>query len=301
MVKHFLNLFIHIIIGMKAEELIKKRDIPGLIKYYEENTGITSLDWEKQFKSLNEFKNFMHEFTLENSKRAVKQGLLQDDLVSVYVNYLDVLDELINSWFERVFELFTLYYPEASIKAQDLNTFAQIKKLDRKTLSKLFKVDEKSMGMDFAKEDVILLDESIRTLNSLISQKSDFESRIKDLVIRLAVNTSNVAGEIVAARLIAVAGSLRRLSLMPSSTIQVLGAEKALFRHLRSRKAKPPKHGLIFHSRFVSSVDPKHRGKMARALASKISIASKVDYYKGDLIWKKLVSSLEAKLKGLKK
>ena len=118
--------------------------------------------------------------------------------------------------------------------------------------------------------------------------------------MKRAPNTSRVAGVLVASRLISAAGGLKKLMLMPSSTIQVIGAEKALFRHLRGR-AKPPKHGIIFQSPFVNGAPLKHRGKMARALASKISISSKVDYYNGEPVWQKLIAGLEAKMKGLKR
>ncbi|MBN1923899.1 MAG: hypothetical protein JW791_04020 [Nanoarchaeota archaeon] len=287
-----------------ALELFKNRDVKGLSSYYENNTIIGSLDTSSLipsvFKDFKEYKSFMHEFTVKNSIEAVRNSMVKDELVSVYVNFLNVLDELINAWFERVFELFTLYYPEASIKAQDLNTFTKITSIDKNLLSKLFNVDIKSMGLSFEKQDVLLLEQSINTLNSLISQKSDYEKRTIEVTEEIALNTAKVAGAIVAAKLISAAGGLKRLSLMPSSTIQVIGAEKALFRHLRGRKAKPPKHGIIFHSSYISGVDLKHRGKMARALASKISISSKVDYHKGEEIWPKLVKGLDAKLKGLK-
>jgi nucleolar protein 56 len=288
---------------MKAVELFKNKDINGLIRFYKENKEREALSVESlvpsAFKTIEEYKKFMHEFTIQFSVQGVREGLSVDDLISVYVSFLDSIDGLINDWFERVFELFTLYYPEASIKAKDLESFNKIKKLDKKSLSRLFKVDSDSMGMEFKKEDVKILEHTINTLKDLIDKKKGFEKRTEKLVTDRALNTSKLAGSIVAARLIAAAGSLKRLMLMPSSTIQVIGSEKALFRHLRS-KAKPPKHGIIFHSHFVSTAPPKHRGKMARALASKISIAAKVDYYKGELIWKKLVKDLENKLGGLK-
>jgi nucleolar protein 56 len=87
---------------------------------------------------------------------------------------------------------------------------------------------------------------------------------------------------------------------MPSSTIQVLGAEKALFRHLRTRSS-PPKHGIIFNTTYVSSAQLKHRGKIARALASKLVICIKMDYFKGKDISKELIDDLNKKIAGLKK
>jgi len=96
------------------------------------------------------------------------------------------------------------------------------------------------------------------------------------------------------ARLISIAGSLERLARLPSSTIQILGAEKALFRHLRSG-AKPPKHGVILQHPIVSGA--KNKGRAARKLASKTAIAAKMDFYGNRDISKKLKEDLEAKMK----
>ena len=93
----------------------------------------------------------------------------------------------------------------------------------------------------------------------------------------IAPHTLKIAGNIIGARLIEKAGSLKRLAELPSSTIQILGAEKALFRHLQSN-ARPPKFGVIFAHENISS--SKAKGKAARQLAAKISMASKKDYFR---------------------
>jgi len=283
--------------------MIKSRDFNGLIKHYNENSVPEPLILKelipKVFKTIDDYKNFMHEFCLKYSIKGVKEELSVDDLISVYVNMINILDELINEWFERVFELFTIYYPEASIKAKELKDFRKIKNADRKTLSKLFNAEPDSMGLDFDKEDEKVFEDAVKSLKGLASQKEKGEERLEKITNERAPNTSIVAGTIVAAKLIAAAHGLKKLMLMPSSTIQVIGAEKALFRHLRGR-AKPPKHGIIFHSKFVNNAPLKHRGKMARALASKISISSKVDYFKGEPIGDKLVRDLEEKRAKLK-
>jgi len=96
------------------------------------------------------------------------------------------------------------------------------------------------------------------------------------------------------AKLIALAGNLKKLVEFPSSTIQLLGAEKALFRHMRTG-AKAPKHGIIHEHPIVSKA--KEKGKAARAVADKISLAVKVDYFKGKFIGDKLRKELEEKFK----
>jgi len=98
----------------------------------------------------------------------------------------------------------------------------------------------------------------------------------------LAPNLSNLAGSILAARLIALAGGLDELARMPRSTVQVLGAEDALFAHLRG-DAPPPKHGVIYVHPYVRETSEEERGSAARAVAGKLTIAARVDRYAGDL------------------
>jgi RNA processing factor Prp31 len=127
-------------------KLFKEKNIKGLIKYYENNKKVKPLDIKelvpKIFKTIKEYEKFMHEFTIKYSTERIKKSLNEDDLISVYVNYLDSIDDIINNLFERVFEHYTLYNPEHSIKVQELKEFtgSEIKK-------------ETLMGMEFEKID----------------------------------------------------------------------------------------------------------------------------------------------------
>lgn len=107
----------------------------------------------------------------------------------------------------------------------------------------------------------------------------EIEKRAK----KVAPNLTALVGPIIAANLIADAGRLERLAKLPASTIQVLGAEDAFFRHLKTG-AKCPKHGTIFKVAEVRNAPKKLRGKIARALAAKLAIAARVDYYRGEFI-----------------
>jgi len=289
---------------MNYSDLLKKKDIDGIIEFFNENKKVFYTNIEtvvpSQFKNLDDYKKFLHEFCIKYSIDNIKKEMNDDDLIGVYVNFLDESDNLINSWFERVFEFFTLFSPEASLKLSELKNFLPVV-IDKKELDKEFNKKWESMGINLDKKDIDLLKSTKDMLKSLVEKKIIIEERLSEIVSKRAPNTSEVATPVVAARLISISGGLRRLMLMPSSTIQVLGAEKALFRHLRGRnKSRPPKHGVIFYSPYVSGVSPFHRGKMARALASKISICAKVDYFKGKSISKKLISDLDRKMKGLK-
>jgi nucleolar protein 56 len=97
----------------------------------------------------------------------------------------------------------------------------------------------------------------------------------------VAPNVKELLTAAVGARIISKAGSLARLATLPASTIQILGAEKALFRALKTG-ARPPKHGLLFQHPLIHSAPKWQRGKIARAVASKVAIAARIDYYRHD-------------------
>lgn len=115
----------------------------------------------------------------------------------------------------------------------------------------------------------------------------------------ISPNLSLLAGSVLAARLISRAGSLRRLSEMPSSTLQVMGAEKALFKHLKG-SAPSPKHGIIYRHPAVIGAQKRLRGKIARALAGKLAIAARLDY-NGAEVSLDLKSSLEKRLADIRR
>lgn len=122
----------------------------------------------------------------------------------------------------------------------------------------------------------------LETLESMQDELDRLEGTVTRQARAVAPNLSQLAGPLLAARLIAVAGSLEEIARMPSSTLQLLGAEGALFAHLRG-EATSPKHGLIFMHPAVRSAPPSERGAIARTLAGKLSIAARIDHYRGEL------------------
>jgi nucleolar protein 56 len=112
---------------------------------------------------------------------------------------------------------------------------------------------------------------------------------------QVAPNLRAVVGSSIGAKLISLAGSLEKLSRLPASTVQVLGAEKALFRSLKGR-ARPPKHGVIFQYPEIRGSPKKLRGKIARVLAGKITIAARVDAMAGEYIGDKLAADVKSKI-----
>jgi nucleolar protein 56 len=115
----------------------------------------------------------------------------------------------------------------------------------------------------------------------LADERENIRAFVESEAPRVAPNLAAIAGPILAARLIALVGGLEALAKKPSGTVQVLGAEDALFAHLHGR-APSPKHGVIYTHEYVSETRPEDRGSAARALAGKLSIAARVDYYSGE-------------------
>lgn len=122
-----------------------------------------------------------------------------------------------------------------------------------------------------------------QALNAVMQARERISEHITDTMKRIMPNTCAVATPILGAKMLSSAGGIKRFAGMPSTTVQLLGAEQALFRHLRG-KVPPPKHGILFNHPLVQKVHPKNRGKMARTLGNAIAIAVKVDYHKGEYV-----------------
>lgn len=149
--------------------------------------------------------------------------------------------------------------------------------------------DDAGAGVEYARElggkDPEEGDERIVALADRIVDLDDEAEELRAFIERLgpavAPNLSALAGPVLAARLISLAGDLESLAKKPSGTVQVLGAEDALFAHLRGHGSSP-KHGVIFTHEYVRGTDPDDRGSAARALAGKLSIAARIDHYSGE-------------------
>jgi nucleolar protein 56 len=141
--------------------------------------------------------------------------------------------------------------------------------------------------------------ELARVVLGLRDARAAMEREVSTAVESIAPNLSCLAGPVLAARLISRAGSLRRLAEMPSSTLQIMGAEKSLFKHLKGT-APSPKHGIIYRHPAVIGAQKRLRGKAARALAGKLAIAARLDY-NGAGFSPDLKASLEKRLADIKR
>merc|ERR1719502_2105597 len=135
-----------------------------------------------------------------------------------------------------------------------------------------------SMGQDIVEMDMANIDHFAHEVVKLAAMRQSLHDYLKAKMDLVAPNLAALIGEVVAARLIAHAGSLTNLAKCPASTVQILGAEKALFRALKT-KGNTPKYGLIFHSTFIGRAGAKNKGRISRYLANKCSIACRIDNF----------------------
>ncbi|MFB6209130.1 MAG: hypothetical protein ABEJ56_03245 [Candidatus Nanohaloarchaea archaeon] len=224
---------------------------------------------------------------LERTREKLKQGDDRDLFVMKAVNFLDESNRNFNSEMERFRDLYSLHFPELENEITDDGELISIldRGIEREELDAFSEMAENSTGTDLTEEDRQLLERLHSSLKQRIDNRDELESYIENIVEDEMENLSALLGPLLTARLVSLAGGLEELAKKPASTIQMLGAEKALFRYLRG-EGTPPKHGIIFEHSFVNSLPEDKRGKMARFLANKSAMAARLDEYgekfKGD-------------------
>lgn len=216
-----------------------------------------------------------------------------DTMIIQAVSLLDDLDKELNNYIMRCREWYGWHFPELSKIIPDHMTYvrtilalgmknhaatADLSEVieDEEVVNKIKEYAEISMGTDIADEDL----ENIKYLCQNIIELTEYRSQLFDYLrnrmMTIAPNLTILVGELVGARLISHAGSLMNLAKHPASTVQILGAEKALFRALKT-KHDTPKYGLIYHAQLVGQSNSQMKGKMSRMLAAKASLATRVD------------------------
>merc|ERR1712112_680086 len=156
-----------------------------------------------------------------------------------------------------------------------------------------------SMGMDISPVDLLNIDMFASRVIGISEYRKELSNYLRSKMSVVAPNLATLIGDTVGARLISHAGSLTNLAKCPASTVQILGAEKALFRALKTR-GNTPKYGLIFHSSFIGRAGAKNKGRISRYLANKCSIASRVDNFSEDaatVFGSKLKEQVDERLK----
>lgn len=228
----------------------------------------------------------------------------RDKILIQAINTLDELDDIINLLMEHLREFSSLNFPELSSVVKNPEVYAQAifdeEGIDPSLRKKIQEIKKESLGMEFKNEDEEAMKFLSQGVLSLYETKNKLENYIENLVRETCPNLNALLGPLLAARLISLAGGLKKLALMPSSTIQILGAEEAFFKFLKTGK-RPPKHGIIFQLPEIRTASRKMRGKLSRTLAGKIAIAAKTDFYKGNFIGDTLRKYFLKRVDSLKK
>ena len=224
-----------------------------------------------------EYIEILREVTLELARQKVVEAeSKQDRQIIQFVESIDDIDESINLLSERLNEWQGLKF--GHLKGEELE----------EAIISSEQIRHEALALDFALMVTRLRETRRHIADHISSEMGSF-----------APNLTHVAGALLGARLISKAGGLNNLAKMPSSTVQVIGASKALFRHLRYG-TKPPKHGIIYQHPLVNRSHASQRGKIARAVASKISIAARLDNFSRNLN-PELLQDLEKKVEKIKK
>jgi len=268
-------------------------------------------------KDTEEFSLWMHNVAMEIAKQRVKGAVEKRDLVVAQaIQTLDDLDRAINLLMSHVREWYGVHFPELDRLMEKHETYARlIVNLGSKenfTIEKLkdegipdqkaeaiAKVAEKSMGADLAEGDLQQIQASCRSMLSLYDLRQSLEGYLDKTMEEVAPNTKALVGSLLGARLIAISGGLSNLARRPASTIQILGAEKALFRSLKTG-TRPPKHGIIFQHTLLHDAKRWQRGKLARALAGKAAIAARTDAFGRRDISEWLKASLDKRVEEIR-
>ena len=216
-----------------------------------------------------------------------KSSQEEDKLLIQAINSVDDIDESISKLVERIRDWYTIYFPEMDTISNN-ETYTKLIALseNREDIIENFKDQfnediEYSSGADIEEADLLMLKSFAESIYSLQESRKELEVYIDSKMEAIAPNLRDLLGATLGAKLIAHIGSIKRLATYPASVIQIMGAEKAIFRHFKSGE-RPPKHGLIFQHPSVRGAKWWNRGKIARNLALKITLAVRKDVFSGE-------------------
>ncbi|MHA1972203.1 MAG: NOP5/NOP56 family protein [Candidatus Hodarchaeales archaeon] len=240
----------------------------------------------------------------------------RDIYIAQAINSIDDINSILNLIYARLSEWYGIHFPELKDLVRDNDQYITLVSktnaairteltedllihLSERRRELILSAAKESLGSGISPYDMKPIGDFANFGVEILKIKDSLEEYIEESMKEIAPNIQRIVGSLLGARLIALAGSLENLAKMSSGTIQVLGAEKALFRHLRSGE-DPPKHGVIFQSPYIHSVKKHVRGKIARALAAKLTIAARVDYFTGEFIGDTLLRDLDNKVNEIK-
>ncbi len=265
-----------------------------------------------------EFAEWLFNAELEYTRRKLRSAAQKRDLLAAQaIRAIDDIDKTVNLYVARLREWYSVHFPELNDLVKEHEDYVKIvaelghrSNITKENLvslgfseSKAEKIAEaarSSIGADLSEFDIEAVQTLARITAELYRLRRQLTEYIEQIMKEVAPNITALVGPLLGARLISLAGGLDKLARLPASTIQVLGAEKALFRALRTG-GKPPKHGIIFQYPDIHRSPRWQRGKIARALAAKLAIAAKVDAFSGRFIGDKLREDLRKRIEEIKR
>ncbi len=270
-------------------------------------------------ESEEEYSELAYEVGIKLSKRKVRETVEErDKMIIQAINTIDDIDRILNILTDRVREWYGIHFPEINkiVKKHDdfVTLVAELGHRDNFTKEKIKEVlpdfpdhlaekleeaAKDSMGAEMDEKDLQAVQRVAEIARELYEIRRKTADYIDESMDDVAPNIKALVGPLIGARLIALAGGLKEMARLPASTIQLLGAEKALFRHL-TKGTKPPKHGVIFQHPLIHRSPWWQRGKIARALAGKLAIAARIDAYSGEYRGDELKRQLEQRVKEIK-
>jgi len=270
------------------------------------------------FASEDEYREYLHNVSLELTRRKLRRFAQKRDLLAIQaIRAIDDIDKTLNLFAARLREWYSIHFPElddlskeheeyiklvAELGYRENFSLENLKKLGiaEGRAKRIAEAAKKSIGADLSEMDLTMIQTVARIWLELFELRRKLTDYIAQVMKEVAPNITALVGPLLGARLLSLAGSLEELAKLPASTIQVLGAEKALFRALRTG-GKPPKHGVIFQFPEIRKAPKWQRGKIARALATKLAIAARVDYFTGRYIGDELRKKLMERIEEIKK
>lgn len=239
--------------------------------------------------------SFMHEAMLGLGRLRSSEPIPRDKSLVQAIRCLDDQIATINLYNERLHEWYGMHFPELADLARDKRYAELIARYgDRDSILQELGMEMESIGSDMDDADIRAMMDLADTLDRLYEDSDRTELYIQGIVEETCPNMCAILGGPLAARMVSLAGGLERLASLPSSTVQLLGAEKAMFRSIRSGK-KGPKHGVIFQHPAIHRSPYWQRGKIARAIAGKVLIAAKIDQYHGEFAGDRLNAEIDAR------
>ena len=298
--------------GRKGELLTKAEYYSDLVKQ------IPKILVEKRFiANEDELAKLSRDISIALSKKSIAYSSQRIDKNVVHaILSMDDIDKTTNLFTSRIREWYGIHFPETlkeipnhvtlcklitEVGVRDNYTEEQLKNygFSNERSKKIVEIAHQSMGAHFEDKDLLPLQHMAQRTLDLYEERDRLDAWIEREMGRIAPNMKAVVGSAIAARLIALAGGLREIAMKPASTIQLLGAEKALFRALKTG-AKPPKHGIIYQTPELHSCSWWQRGNIARAIAGRLTIAARVDAFQGEFIGDQLKIEVDQKIAEIK-